>query len=86
LQEWGFAINPYDPCVANKMISGEQCTVLWHVDDLKVSHVDKKAVEAVLKLLNSEFGKETWEGPRLSRNADRLHDTRKGANHDDRLH
>ena len=59
MQEWGFETNPYDPCVANKTFNGEQCTVLWHVDNLKVSHVDKKVVEAVLELLNSEFGKET---------------------------
>ena len=26
----GFEINPYDPCVANKMINGEQMTVVWH--------------------------------------------------------
>jgi hypothetical protein len=33
LVEWGFKINPYDWCVANKIIDGRQCTVLWHVDD-----------------------------------------------------
>ena len=36
----GFIVNPYDPCVANKDVNGKQMTVLWHVDDLKVSHVD----------------------------------------------
>ena len=34
LQEWGFKINPYDWCVANKMINSKQCTIGWHVDDL----------------------------------------------------
>jgi Reverse transcriptase (RNA-dependent DNA polymerase) len=58
LQEWGFALNPYDPCVANKTIDGTQCTVLWHVDDLKISHVDRKAVDTVLGLLSTEFGNE----------------------------
>jgi hypothetical protein len=33
LKEWGFEINPYDFCVANKMINGKQCTIVWHVDD-----------------------------------------------------
>ena len=38
LEEYGFAVNPYDPCVANKMTEcGKQITVLWHVDDLKIS-------------------------------------------------
>ena len=36
-QEWGFQINPYDWCVANKMINGKQYTIGWHVDDLKIS-------------------------------------------------
>ena len=34
LQEWGFTINDYDRCVANKIINGKQCTITWHVDDL----------------------------------------------------
>ena len=36
LVDWGFKINPYDRCVANKMINGTQCTVAWHVDDVKI--------------------------------------------------
>jgi hypothetical protein len=40
----GFVLNPYNQCVANKVIDGKQGTVLWHVDDLKVSHVDEKLV------------------------------------------
>ena len=58
LRKWGFKINPYDSCVANKMINGSQCTILWHVDDLKISHVDSEVVTDVIKLLESEFGKE----------------------------
>lgn len=34
LEKLGFEINPYDLCVANKMINGKQCTVVWNVDDL----------------------------------------------------
>ena len=45
LKQQGFEINPYDPCVANKMVDGNQLTVTWHVDDLKVSHKDKKVVD-----------------------------------------
>ena len=60
LIKWGFVLNPYGSCVANKMINGKQCTsaILWHVDDLKISHVDPKAVDEVIALLESEFGKE----------------------------
>ena len=34
----GFKLNPYDPCIANKIVHGKQLTITWHVDDLKVSH------------------------------------------------
>jgi hypothetical protein len=35
LEEYGFVVNPYDPCVANKDIGdGEQMTKIWHVDNL----------------------------------------------------
>ncbi len=30
LQEMGFEINPYDPCVANKTVNGTQMTIRWH--------------------------------------------------------
>ena len=39
LQSIGFQLNPYDPCVANTIVDGAQLTVVWHVDDLKVSHI-----------------------------------------------
>ena len=58
LQEWGFMINKYDQCVMNKVIKGKQCTIIWHVDDLKISHVDKKVVEDILKQLTTKFGQD----------------------------
>ena len=58
LQAWGFKLNAYDSCVANKDINGKQCTIVWHVDDLKISHVDPAVVTDVIKLIESEFGKE----------------------------
>jgi hypothetical protein len=58
LVEWGFTLNPYDSCVANKMINGKQCTVGWHVDDAQLSHVEPKVVDVIINLMNAEFGKE----------------------------
>jgi Reverse transcriptase (RNA-dependent DNA polymerase) len=55
----GFVPNPYDSCVMNKIVNGAQCTVLWHVDDLKISHVDISVCEKVVDLLNERYGKET---------------------------
>ncbi len=57
LVSWGYEVNPCDWCVANKMVNGEQCTVLWHVDDLKISHVDAAVVESLLDHLNGVCGK-----------------------------
>ena len=45
--------------MANKTIYGNQCTIIWHVDDLKISHVDKNVIEDILKLLNDTVKKES---------------------------
>jgi Reverse transcriptase (RNA-dependent DNA polymerase) len=56
LVSWGFELNPYDTCVANKHINGSICTILWHVDDLKISHVDPAVVDEIIAQLSDEFG------------------------------
>ena len=58
LEKWGFIINPYDVCVANQNIKGSQCTILWHVDDIKISHVNSDVVTEIINKLQHEFGKE----------------------------
>jgi len=45
--------------LANKLINGKQCTIIWHVDDLKISHVNKNVIEDNIRLLNEKFGKES---------------------------
>ena len=54
----GFTINPYDSCVANKIIDGKQCRILWHVDDIKMSHVSQGVLESVMKQIEACFGRE----------------------------
>ena len=44
LREYDFVVNPYNPCVANKWEDGGQLTVMWHVDNMKVSHKNKEEV------------------------------------------
>jgi len=56
LVEWGFKMNDYDKCVANKTINGKQCTIIWHVDNLKISHMKKRVVNHVIDKLNKRFG------------------------------
>ena len=57
VKEMNFTVNPYDSCVANKTIDGKQCTIVWHVDDLKIAHVSKKVVNAVIAQLEQKYGK-----------------------------
>ena len=59
LKEMGFELNPYDPCVANKMFDGTQCTIAWYVDDTKISHVKPAVVTSVIKKIEAKFGKMT---------------------------
>ena len=59
IDEWGFTPNKYDDCVVNKMVNGQQMTVVWHVDDLKVSHVDATEVEMFVQQMEETFGQET---------------------------
>jgi len=56
LIDWGFKLNDYDKCVTNITINGKQFTIIWHVDDLKISHVEKKVVEHIIDKLNKKFG------------------------------
>ena len=57
LKSVGFTINPYGPCVANKMVGGKQITVVCHLDDLKVSHADSRVVDQMVDWLRSIYGK-----------------------------
>ena len=56
LEEIGFKVNPYDPCVANRIVNGKQHTVTWHVDDLKSSHVDPKVNDEFHEWLEKKYG------------------------------
>lgn len=72
LVEWGFTINPYDWCVANKDVAYElstnegskvtisaQMTLGWHVDDFIITHKDQGAIDAFVSKLNLHYGQTT---------------------------
>ena len=61
LIDMGFEINPYDWCVANKVVNGKQLTISWHIDELKISHVDAKVVTECIDKLNEIYGKKPSE-------------------------
>jgi hypothetical protein len=56
LVDFGFEINPYDPCVANKVVEGKQLTVCWHIDDLKASHMDPTAIDSFAEWAKKLYG------------------------------
>ena len=56
LQDLGFTLNPYDPCVANANIKGSQCTIVWYVDNNKVSHKDQAVVNDLIQCIEAKFG------------------------------
>jgi hypothetical protein len=51
----GFKLNPYDGCVANKIVKGKQITVCFHVDDCKISHEPPKVVDETIDWLRAEY-------------------------------
>jgi hypothetical protein len=50
--------------------------VVWHVNDLKISHVDPKVVTTILDLLDAKYGQEIVGGKRasLTINRAKIHD------------
>ncbi len=57
LLELGFRLNPYDKCVANKEINGTQCTIVFYVDDNKISHKDPDVKTDIINKISAHFGK-----------------------------
>jgi hypothetical protein len=56
LEEFGFTMNAYDLCIANKMVNGKQMTVTWHGDDLKASHEDELELTKLVYFLAKKYG------------------------------
>ena len=56
LEENGFVVNPYDPQLANKDVNVKQMIVIWHDDDLKVSHVDKNENSKFAEWMKTTYG------------------------------
>jgi hypothetical protein len=49
-------LNPYDSCVANKVVNQKQMTVCWHVADLKVLHCNPNQVTIFGEWLSKKYG------------------------------
>mmetsp|Transcript_17391 Transcript_17391/g.36461 ORF Transcript_17391/g.36461 Transcript_17391/m.36461 type:complete len:230 (+) Transcript_17391:3553-4242(+) len=57
LEGQGFCLNLYDPCVANKVVNGSQMTLTFHVDDIKISHLDPEEVSNLIDWFKCIYGK-----------------------------
>ena len=55
LERKNFIKNSYDPCVWNKIVKGKQCTICFHVDDCKISHVSPKVIDDMIAWLRQEY-------------------------------
>lgn len=51
LHDYGFETNPYNWFIFNKKVNRKQSTVLWYVDNLKISHKDKDVETGVINKL-----------------------------------
>lgn len=52
----GFCLNPYEPCMANKEVDGAKMTMSFHVDDIKVSHLESREVDKIIEWFKSIYG------------------------------
>ena len=55
LMDMCFMVNPYYIFVSNQTIIGNQCTIVWYINDNKISHVYKNIVTQVLSELKDNF-------------------------------
>jgi hypothetical protein len=55
LMDIDFVINPYDSCIANKMIEGDQMTICFHVDDCKLSHRKTKVMDRMIEYFRQDY-------------------------------
>ena len=56
LKEWGMVMNPHDPYVCNVEQMKKQLTLLFHVYDVFLAHLQPQAVANHMKLLNNLHG------------------------------
>ena len=56
LKRNNFVVNPYNCCTANRMVDGKQQTILWNVDDCKISR-SKKTNDGFIEVIRDEYEK-----------------------------
>ena len=52
----GFELNPYDTCVANKIVNDKQCTIVFYVDDNIATHMEDDVLSDLIEVVKKEVG------------------------------
>jgi hypothetical protein len=55
LMKQGYKINPYNGCVADKLVKGKQLTICFHIDDCKISHKSSGVINDTITWLRVEY-------------------------------
>ena len=55
LGSWGIELNQYVSCIMNKTVDEKQCTICWHMDGIKISHLILKVVDRVLSQMTTKY-------------------------------
>jgi hypothetical protein len=55
LEDYEFLLNPYYPCVVNKVINVNQFNITWYMKNLNMSHVDAKVVDKTITWLKGIY-------------------------------
>ena len=54
----GINMNLYDPGVVKKMVNVKRMAVVYHVDALNISYMDRKEVTRIIKIIKSVSGED----------------------------
>lgn len=55
-------MNPYDLCVCNNQVSNKKISLIYHIDDLMLSHVMAQVVTLFIKKSEREY----WQHDKLT--------------------
>ena len=52
-----FTQNHYNLCMANKQINDSTFTIVWNIENMKISHKGDKIARQIFNQLEGEYGK-----------------------------
>ncbi len=55
LTKQGYKINPYNGCMANKVVKGKKVTICFHIDHCKISHKSSAVIDNTIAWLRTKY-------------------------------